>query len=76
MNEFYEVEQIGNEWVVSPMHTSQYWIGYPIKCQTEADATRVALVLSAQDLISKGMREALKKVAVENARKEGAWRSE
>ena len=74
MNEFYEVEQVGTEWIVSPMQSSQYWIGYPIKCETEADATRVALVLSSQDLITQGMREALKKVALENVRREGEWR--
>jgi hypothetical protein len=76
MNEFYEIEEVENGWIITPLQRSEYWIGYPIKCQTEADATRVALVLSAQDLITKGMREALKKVAIENARKEGAWRSE
>jgi hypothetical protein len=69
MNEFYEVEKVGDEWVVSPLQGSRYWISNQIKCETESDATRVALLLSSQDLISKGMREALKKVAMENAEK-------
>lgn len=76
MNEFYEIKEVENKWIVSPLQSTKYWIEYPIKCKTESDANRVALVLSAQDLITKGIREALKKVVIENNRKMGAWRSE
>jgi hypothetical protein len=69
MNEFYEIEQVGNEWVVTPLQGHKYWISNQIKCGTESDATRVLLLLSSQDLIVKGVRDALKKVAMENAQK-------
>ena len=61
MNEFYSIEPVRHQWVITPKDTAKYWIGYPIACATEDDAIRLVLLLSSQDLIVKGMREALKK---------------